>query len=149
MHDLRAVFSGIASLPLLTRLSLIYSCVFTIVLHHENQHPEHIGAQLLLPRYQIFPLLHLFITPSTQSHPGLTLLPKMLEELVLCLMCCNPMLSVASTGRLGGGAFHQSFTVLSLFTFSALTCLRCMTDPFVPTAILGENISVCHSSLQE
>ena len=50
MHDLRAVFSGIASLPPLTRLSLIYSCVFTIVLHHENQHPEHIGAQLLLPR---------------------------------------------------------------------------------------------------
>ena len=43
-------FQVIASLPPLTRLSLIYSCVFTIVLHHENQHPEHIGAQLLLPR---------------------------------------------------------------------------------------------------
>ena len=74
--------------------------------------------------------------------------PRCLRSL-LCLMCCNPMLSVASTGRLGGGAFHQSFTVLSLFTFSALTCLRCMTDPFVPTAILGENISLYHSSLQE
>lgn len=50
----------------------------------------------------------------------------------------KPRPPVAFLGQLG--TVHQPFTVLSLFLLS-LHCprLRCMTDAFVPTAILGEN----------
>jgi hypothetical protein len=63
------------------------------------------------------------------------------------LLYVKPQLPVAFLGKLG--TVHQSFTVLSLFTLFALPCLRCMTDPFVPTAILGENDSLSQSLFQE